>query len=69
MSERGVGNPFLNDWCGKQTEELGYLQWHADAERRAETGEVQSYCLTCHRYRWPDLLCEDAETEVEAISE
>lgn len=37
----------------------GYLAWHADAERRAEAGERQAWCLTCERYRWPDTPCNE----------
>ena len=31
---------------------LGYLAWHADAERRMEAGEKQHYCRRCRRYYW-----------------
>lgn len=62
--QRGIGQPHINDWCGKQKEsKLGYLQWHADAQERYESGQRQSYCLTCHKWRWPDELCEDSEVD------
>lgn len=34
---------------------LGYLAWHADAERRTKRGERQKRCPTCHLYYWPAL--------------
>jgi len=61
--QRGIGHPHINDWCGKQGSKLGYLQWHADAEKRHERDERQSYCLTCYKWRWPDELCEDSEVD------
>ncbi len=31
---------------------LGYLAWHADAERRAKRGEKQKRCPTCRLLYW-----------------
>lgn len=44
-------------------ETLGYLQAHADAERRIKRGERQVFCKTCQKWRWPDELCEYAEVD------
>ena len=35
--------------------ELGYLEFHADAERRLERGEEPVMCKRCDRWRW--ALC------------
>lgn len=32
---------------------LGYMEWHADAEKRAAAGEKQKKCKDCGRYFWP----------------
>ncbi len=34
---------------------LGYLEWHADAERRTKRGERQQRCPKCGLYYWPAL--------------
>jgi hypothetical protein len=34
--------------------ELGYMDWHYDAERRHKRGERQRYCGVCKRWVWPD---------------
>ena len=31
---------------------LGYLQWHADAERRAAKGQKQRQCPDCLHWFW-----------------
>lgn len=31
---------------------MGYLEWHADADRRAEAGEEQRQCEFCKRWIW-----------------
>ena len=46
------------DWQEAEGE-LGYLAWHADAERRAKRGERQLYCGECKDsggriWVWPD---------------
>lgn len=34
------------------TPKLGYIAWHADAERRMKAGEKQRYCRACRLYLW-----------------
>ncbi len=33
---------------------LGYLAWHADAERRYKAGQRQWQCAACKYWFWPD---------------
>jgi len=40
--------------CARQN--LPYLSWHADAERRTKRGERQKKCKACGLYYWPALL-------------
>lgn len=40
---------------------LGYLAWHAMAEKRTRCGERQVYCRTCERYRWGSTPCDGAK--------
>lgn len=40
---------------------LGYVAWHADAERRAARGEKQKRCLKCRLYYWPALQKKGAK--------
>lgn len=44
---------------GDCTEQLGYMEWHADAERRHKRGERQVWCEGCERWKW--RLCEAAK--------
>lgn len=37
---------------------LGYLGYHADADRRLKRGERQAFCKMCERYKWKDKRCE-----------
>ena len=36
--------------------ELGYLQWHSDAERRTKAGQKQKQCPKCLYWFWKDEL-------------
>lgn len=40
---------------------LGYMQWHADADRRHKRGQVQAWCERCTKWQW--ALCEAAKAE------
>lgn len=33
---------------------LGYLAWHAEADRRHKAGQRQRYCHTHRVWEWPD---------------
>jgi hypothetical protein len=35
---------------------LGYLEWHADAERRHKAGQRQTWCERCQKWQW--RLCK-----------
>ena len=55
VSSRPVPAPFTDEPCAHHIKrELGYLQWHADANRRAKRGESQTQCRTCGRWLWAD---------------
>lgn len=51
-----------------QTPRLGYMQGHADADRRMAEGQEQTYCKTCGRWQWPEFICPlwQRDTDVEA---
>jgi hypothetical protein len=53
-----VGLPTTEEPCpaeaGMPGHGLGYLAWHADADRRSKAGQRQKYCTRCRRWRWPD---------------
>ena len=49
--------------CKAAKEKVGYLAWHADAERRTDRGERQFLCGMCKLWRWKHELCEIAEIE------
>lgn len=40
---------------------IGYMDFHEDAEKRDQKGQVQRECPECGRWRWPDELGEVAE--------
>ena len=43
--------------CGTcKPHNLGYMEWHADADRRQKRGETQRLCPECDLWRWPDEL-------------
>ncbi len=42
--------------CQHGTQDLGYREWHADAERRHKRGEKQSYCGVCGKWVWNPLF-------------
>ncbi len=44
---------------GDCTDTLGYMEAHADAERRMARGEHQVLCQQCERWRW--RLCAYAK--------
>lgn len=48
------------DWvCPKhRAHGLGYIKWHADADRRAKRGEEQVKCPECGGWIWSDLFYE-----------
>lgn len=46
-----------------QTPRLGYIAAQTDARQRMKQGQQQVFCKTCQRWKWPDELCEIAETE------
>lgn len=39
-------------------EPLGYIAWHAKAERQHKAGVKQTLCETCGRWVFPDERCE-----------
>jgi len=40
--------------------QLGYMAWHAMAERRDKRGERQRYCRACQCWRWERTPCPEA---------
>ena len=46
--------------CRTVEGELSYLAKQADAIRRTDAGQKQSYCLLCQRWQWQDKLCKEA---------
>jgi len=40
--------------------QLGYMAWHAMAERRTANGERQRYCRACEHLRWETTPCPEA---------
>jgi hypothetical protein len=39
----------------KKSKDLGYVQWHIDAEKRTLKGEQQIFCKSCERWIWSNL--------------
>jgi hypothetical protein len=39
--------------------DLGYMQWHADAERRHRAGERQLWCGMCGKWIWEAHISEE----------
>ncbi len=42
----------MSDKCQHTKENLGYLNWHYDAERRQKKGEEQKKCPVCKLWIW-----------------
>ena len=40
--------------------QLGYLAWHAMAERRTANGEQSALCRACQCWRWETTPCPEA---------
>ena len=38
--------------CKHREDNLSYLAWHEDAERRAKRGQKQRLCTECGRWIW-----------------
>jgi len=53
----------MNDKCPwHKTDNLGYLQWFADAEKRQKKGQQQKQCPDCGYWFWPDMFGKKPKT-------
>lgn len=42
-----------------QEPDLGYIQWHADADRRHKAGERQLWCGACGKWVWEEHVSDE----------
>jgi hypothetical protein len=43
--------------CAEINSKLGYLAWHAKAQRDMRRGVRQAMCARCGRWKYPDERC------------